>query len=133
MLSKSVEPPSSLVLIALLEERHDVPPNVSLDVKSREDKEHRFELTLIITREEGKFRPKESYTIDIGYMTAHSTWDKLIDALDGLFGMLIESGFDHRALPSGADVDHNGTKFDVGIKYERPDLDAAADRMLNGN
>ena len=133
MLTKSAEPPEPLVLVALLEERHNVPEGTTIAIESKSDKEHRFELELLISREEEKFRPKECYTINIGYMTAHSTWDKLIDALDALFGMLVESSFDHRSLPTGADVDHQGTKFDVVVKYERPDLEAAADRMLNGN
>ena len=133
MLTKSAKPPEPLVLVALLEERHNVPEGTTIAIESTSDKEHRFELELLISREEEKFRPKECYTINIGYMTAHSTWDKLIDALDALFGMLVESSFDHRSLPTGADVDHQGTKFDVAVKYERPDLEAAADRMLNGN
>ena len=133
MLNKRVEPPEPLVLIALLEDRHAVPSGTAMDIESKTDEKNRFELKLVIVRDEEKFRPRECYTINIGYMTAHSTWDKLIDALDALFGMLIESDFDHRSIPVGADVEHQGTKFDVGVKYERPDLEAAADRMLNSN
>jgi len=133
MLNERVEPPEPLVLIALLEDRHDVPRGTLIEIESKTDEKKRFELKLDIIREEEKFRPREHYTLNIGYMVAHSNWDKLVDALDALFGMLVESDFDHRSIPVGADVEHQGTKFDVGVKYERPDLEAAADRMLNSN
>ncbi len=57
-------------------------------------------------------------------------WLLTVDALDALFGMWCESGFEHRALPSGEDVRFHDAMFRVDVVHRVPELDRLADQIL---
>ena len=77
--------------------------------------------------------PRHRYRLDLKLMQppVHGApWPVLVDALDALFGQLIENGRDHRALPAGVGVTFNDAAFQVIVEHTVPELEKAADQIL---
>jgi hypothetical protein len=129
----SAELPDVGLLAELLKERHKLDTQTMVEIKASFDNDKRPELYLSIERAKRKFRPREMYSIKLGQNEPHVSWDPIVDALDALLGSLIESGYRYRELPSGEGVVHGEHSFDVFTDYYRPDIEEAANRMLNGS
>lgn len=56
-----------------------------------------------------------------------------LDAADALLGQFAEGNFEHRGLPQGPAVQHQGCAFRVLVDRTRPDLDALADAWLDSH
>jgi len=125
--------PDEGLLVDLLKERHNLDAQTIVEIKASFDQDKRPELRLCIERAKKEFRPRETYSIKIGQNDPHTSWDPIVDALDALLGSLIESGYRYRDLPSGQGVVHGEHSFDVFADYFRPDIEEAANRILNGN
>jgi len=129
----SLELPDKTVLAALLRERHELETCDLLEINAYWDDTKSPTLKLSFTRSQTDYRPRENYEITIAQNTKPQSWDAIVDALDALFGTLLDNGFSYRDLPSGHNVEHGAERFDVQTLYFRPDLEAVADQMLKGN
>ena len=129
----SNQAPDGLLVAELLKERHELDSQTIVEVHASLDSENRAELKLSLERSKTAYRPRESYIIQIGQNTPDPSWDSIVDALDALLGTLIANEYEYRSLPSGENVEYAGDKFDVHIEYYRPDVEEAANRMLDGN
>jgi hypothetical protein len=112
----------------LLKERHRLKKGDVLRVSAEAAPLPQLELAL----DSGRDR----YTIGVGYLrgaNGRDPWMLLADALDSLLGMLLESERAYRDLPAGDDVSFDGAFFRVAVERTVPDLDARADRMLEGD
>lgn len=90
------------------------PERMAMTVVLSDDK-HRISLTVAYLRGSDQADP----------------WMRVADAVDALFGMLVESDRDYRALPDGADVEHGGAFFHVHVEHEIPQLERLADQILS--
>lgn len=80
--------------------------------------------------------PRHRYAVSarlIDGPTGDEGWTLLVDALDLIFGQLIESDRDYRSLPAGTDVAFRGATLEVIVEHSVPELDKLADQILNGN
>jgi hypothetical protein len=87
------------------------------------------ERTLAVELLAGRHR----YRIEVAYLRAaedRDPWLLLVDALDNLYGSLLESSFDHRSLPSGDDVEFESAVLRVHVEHTMPELDRIADQIL---
>ena len=130
---KNNQAPDCTLLARLLKERHELDDQSLVEVETAIDDENRADLKLTLERKKTPFRPRENYLIQIGQNTPNSSWDSIVDALDALLGTLIASEYEYRSLPSGENVEYGTEKFDVHVEYYRPDVEEAANRILNGN
>ena len=130
---QSNQAPDGTLVAELLQERHNLDQRAILEVESSLDEESRAVLKLTLERPKTNYRPRETYSIQIGQNKPNPSWDSIVDALDALLGTLIETSYDYRNLPSGKDVEYQSEKFDVHVEYYRPDVEEAANRMLDGN
>lgn len=95
-------------------------------------------LTVAVNRSEHEMTARldagrDIYTIRVRYLRGageRDLWMLVADALDGLFGMFIESDRAHRFLPTGDDVEYEGAFFRVRVEREVPALSEEADRLL---
>jgi hypothetical protein len=116
--------PDADALTELLTERYPLPKgehaSVAVDAAAR-----RVAVTL---------RTKRSRTqIRVGYLRGagrRDPWMLMVDAMDGLYGMLLENGRAHRELPTGTDVELDGAFFHVEIEHTVPELEKLADQLL---
>jgi hypothetical protein len=122
-------PPDAPAIAELLVERYSIPATDRLSVEVIDDPESPG---LALTLERGKDR----YQIRIEYLRGRAgrdVWMLLADALDALFGTLIESDRAYRDLPTGSDVEFVGAFFRVDVQRTIPELIARADHLLEGN
>lgn len=120
------DPPHPDVVARLLEERYPIEPGEKLKVELDEaDGRMRVQL----------WSARHRWQIEVRYEDGGrgSPWMLTADALDALFGSLIESGRAHRELPAGANVEHQGALFTVQVQYDLPEVSRLADQMLKGN
>ncbi|MEM1025589.1 MAG: hypothetical protein AAGD10_16105 [Myxococcota bacterium] len=73
-------------------------------------------------------------TIDVRFLRGPSpdAWLTVADALDALLGSWLESGRDHRALPTGEDVEFQEAMMRVRVEQSVPELERIADQLLEG-
>ncbi len=114
----------------LLVQRYPLPPGDRLELSLSAGPPQAA--TLRIERPAQRYRPKERYTVGIT-LSGGGGWSHLVDAVDALYGQLVESGLDYRQLPVGEDLELGSARFEVTVERARPDLDAAADRLLESN
>jgi hypothetical protein len=120
------EPPVPDVLARLLRERHGLSAS---DRVSVEPVDRGLSLEL---RSSGRcVRFELTYLRGAG--PSEDPWDRIVDALDALFGQYLESGRDHRSLPTGDDVEHAGAFFRVRVESTVPELEKIADHMLRSH
>lgn len=120
------EAPHPDVLARLLEERYPIAAQDKLEVKLDEAEGR---LTAVL------WNPRHRWTIALRWEGGggDEPWMMSADALDALFGTLVESQHDHRSLPAGAGVEHNGARFTVAVEHDLPEVSRLADQLLNGN
>ena len=118
------EPPHGDVIARLLAERYPILPGEKLTVDVAEDR--RMVLAL--------WDRRHRYTLSVKYVAGaagRDGWLLIADALDGLFGTLMENGRRHRDLPSGAGVLFEGAVFEVVVERDLPEVTKLADRLLD--
>lgn len=118
------ELPHGDVVARLLAERYPLAPGEKLKVEV-DPKVPVVELTL--------WDPRHRYTLKVGHRSGGSgedPWMLAIDALDALFGQLIESGRAYRELPAGPDVDYQGVSFEVEVGHSFPEVERLAEQLL---
>lgn len=131
--SSLLQLPDGFQIAQSLVERHSLSKRDQLEVTASIDQAQSPTLKLNLTRRASKFLPREEYEIEIAQNNKTESWDGIIDALDALLAGLVESDFNHRALPVGHDMAYGQDLFDVRSAYLRPELETAADQILNGN
>ena len=112
-------------IAALLAERWPTQPDETVAVAVESSDDERVVLTLE--------SPRHRYTLTVTLRQAPANadrWALLVDALDGLFGQLIESGRAHRTLPTGVGVEFQGGEFEVVVERTVPELEKAAEQIL---
>ena len=127
MSTEVIEPPDGAAIVSLLAERWPIQDDETLKVDVDPD-EQRLSLSLD--------SPRHRYNLILtlrGHPQGAEPWTILVDALDALFGQLIESGRDHRALPAGADVEFQGAVLNVEVEHIVPELEKLADQILAKN
>lgn len=129
-MSEQDDVPDPELMAALLRQRYPLAAGDSVEVQVETAPKPKACLT--VTRAAKRHRPPKQYTIDV-VLTAAGSWSHLVDAVDALFGQLVEADYAHRKLPCGADLELGSARFDVTIDCKRPDLDAAADQLLSAN
>ncbi len=120
------EPPVGDELAALLRERWRLMQAETLSVEVIEGEARALSLTL--AAEQHLFRIRVAYLRGAG--PDRDPWMLMADALDALLGQLLEEDRDHRALPTGSDVEYEGAVFEVHVEKQTPELDALADALL---
>lgn len=114
------------VLARLLRERYGLPGADVLNVDvTDEGLALNLEAGGRTTRLEVTYLRSEDVEVD--------PWDRVVDAVDALFGQWLEAGRDHRALPIGDDVEHEGAFFRVRIESKVVALERLADQILASN
>jgi hypothetical protein len=129
-----MERPDAEDLVALLVERHGFSSAVTLDAALAE-RDGRPRITLRLVRPADGPRGRMRYVLDLTHLRGGArseAWANLVDALDALVGQLVETGWAHRELPVGDDVQYGDSTFLVSVEMERPELDAIADHLLGG-
>jgi hypothetical protein len=121
------EPPHGDVIARLLAERYPISPGEKLTVEVDEagrrmtlrlwDRRHRYHIGL-------------TYQAGLG---GRDGWMLMADALDGLFGTLMESGRRHRELPAGAGVEYEGALFEVVVEHDLPEVTKLANQLIEGD
>lgn len=127
---KKPKPPDPTSVAALLRERWSVPPSADLTVQERE-REGRPRL--VVRLERARRRGVDRIELDVTHLRGGApdqVWDRLVDAVDALVGSLVESGYAYRELPTGSDVEYEGSVLWVEVTRARPDLEAQADALL---
>lgn len=118
-------PPDGEAIAELLTERHSTRAGDRVTVWSRATPRP----ALAVALESGRDR----YEIELEYVegaAGREIWMILADALDALFGTLVESGRAYRDLPAGEGVEFEGATFDVRVEHTIPELSRAADELL---
>lgn len=124
-------PPDSAVIMSLLTTRYPIERTARLQLALTIDDEGARRATLSIDRTKTSTRPAERYGLVVRHTRGGEPgWDLLVDALDALLGMLVESDFAHRELPAGEGVEFQGGEFFVDATYVRPDVERQADTFL---
>ncbi len=120
------ETPIADVISRLLLQRYQLPRSerVQADVNDEE----RF-LSLRYYSGRSEYQIKVKYLRGAG--PERDPWMLMADALDGLFGSLLESGRDYRSLPSGSEIGFQGAYFAVEVAHQIPELSRLADQILN--
>lgn len=130
MKSKAPEPTA---VAALLRERWNIPASVAIAVEdSTRDRRPRLIVRLDRIARRGLVR----VVLDVTHLRGGDpdrAWDLLLDAVDALVGTLVENDYAHRDLPTGSDVEHDGSVLWVDVVGARPDLEAQADHILEKN
>ncbi|MEQ9504470.1 MAG: hypothetical protein RIT81_46865 [Deltaproteobacteria bacterium] len=121
------EPPLGDVVARLIAERYPLTPGEAVVVEV--DAASRF-VELVHEKRRHHFRFRVRYLRGAG--EDRDPWMLMVDALDGLYGMFVESG-SHRTLPTGDDVQHDGAFFSVTVEHSVPELEKLADQMLGDN
>jgi hypothetical protein len=118
------EPPPADMIAELLVERFPIGKGERIEIDVGEE-EHRISLVLTAGR--------HLYRIGVEYLRgagSRDPWLVMVDALDNLFGALIESGRAYRELPSGEDVEFEEAFFRVRVEHEMPEMERIADQLL---
>ncbi len=118
------EAPDADLIAELLTERYPIEKGERLRVEIDEP-EHAALLTLDTER--------RLYRIRVEYLRGakdRDPWLLIVDAVDSLFGTLIESNRAYRDLPTGDDVEFDGAFFRVRVEHEMPEMDRIADQIL---
>lgn len=118
-------PPDGGDLAELLGERYTVKKGEKIAVTTSDDPLPAMTVVL----EGGRDR----YEIALEYLRGagqRDPWMVLADAMDSLFGTLLESGRAYRDLPQGDDVEYEGAYFRVRVARDVPELSIKADRIL---
>ena len=117
------EPPHPDVVARLLAERHPIRAGERLRVDV-DEADGRLVATL--------WNPRHRWAISVRWEAGgdDSPWMLMADALDALFGALIESGRAHRELPAGAGVEHQGARFTIEVQHDLPEVTRLADQLL---
>jgi hypothetical protein len=117
--------PDVEALAELLTERYPIKRNETLRITSTTDPI----AGLVLTLEAGRDR----FVLELHYLRGagrRDPWVLLVDALDGLYGMFVESNRAYRELPQGSDIEFDGAFFRVEIDRLVPELIDRANRML---
>lgn len=115
------------MIAELLMERYPIEKGEGLSV-SVDPEEHSIALSMNAGR--------HHYLIRVDYLKSggvRDPWFLMVDALDNLFGMFIESKRAYRDLPSGSDVEFDGAFFRVTVEHAMPEVERMADQILNRN
>lgn len=78
-------------------------------------------------------KARDRFDLSVSYRRGarqRDPWMLMADTLDALYGLLEESGYAHRELPQGADVEHLDAFFAVSIEKTAPDIEALANQWL---
>ncbi len=127
--------PDPTAVAALLRERWSIPPAVRLTVEDSQ-REGRPRLIVRVDRPTKARGGGERIELDVTHLRGGDpsrAWDLLADAVDALVGTLVESDYAHRDLPTGSDVEHEGSVLWVDVTASRPDLEAQAEDWLRKN
>ena len=119
------EPPVGDVIARLLAERYPIGGDEKLTVDVVEAEPKKLALAL--------WSARHRYEIDVAYQAGadgRDPWMLMVDALDALFGSLLESGRAHRDLPSGPGVQYEGAFFEVYARHDLPEVSKLADQLL---
>lgn len=120
------DPPHPDIIARLLGERHPIQTGEKLRVDVLE-KEGRIAAHLS--------SPRHRWQISVRWQAGgagQSPWMLMADALDALFGSLIESQRDARALPTGEGVEYQGVHYEVEVQHDVPEATKLADQLLAG-
>lgn len=118
------EPPHGDVIARLLSERYPLAPGEKLTVEV-DPKVPVVELALWDSR--------QRYALKVGHRSGGSgedPWMLAVDALDALFGQLIDTGRAYRDLPTGLDVEYQGVSFEVEVEHSFPEVERLAEQLL---
>ncbi len=121
------DPPHPDIIARLLGERHPVQPGEKLRVDV-EEKEGRITVHL--------WNARHRWRIGVRWQAGRAPdgpWMLMADALDALFGSLIESNRDARALPVGEGVEYQGAHYDVQVQHDVPEATKLADQLLGSD
>lgn len=127
---KKPKAPDPTSVAALLRERWSIPAPADLTVEERE-REGRPRLVVRIER--ARRQGTDRIELDVTHLRGGEpakVWDHLVDAVDALVGTLVESGYAYRELPTGSDVEYEGSVLWVEVTRARPDLEAQANAIL---
>lgn len=116
------------LIAELLVERYPIRPKERVSVRVTEDPLPRLDLVLESDR--------DRYEIGVQYLRGRDgrdVWLLLADALDGLFGTLIESDRAYHDIPAGSDVELDGAFFRVEVSRTIPELVKQADLLLEAD
>ena len=119
-------PPDTEAIAELLAERYPLAKGEKVTVSAKEDPLIGLAAALDAAR--------DRYEIALEYLRGageRDPWMVLTDALDALYGTLIENGRDYRDLPTGSDVEYEGATFRVRVAHDLPELSRQADAILN--
>lgn len=117
-------PPHPDVIARLLIERYPVPRDKRIEVDVDPDQP-----AITVVLKDAQQRTSIRVACVRGAADSNP-WMHAADAMDALFGTLIESGGNHRALPRGAEVEYEGAFFQVEVTHEIPQLERLADQIL---
>ncbi len=120
-------PPKAEAVAKLLRQRYPIGTQESLLARALKDPPG---WTLLLKG------PEHHYEITIRYLRSENggePWGLVSDALDALFGSLIESGRNYRGLPTGEEIRFKEALFSVSVAHRMPSLEAEADRLLGEN
>jgi hypothetical protein len=121
------EAPDEELIVELLAERYPIAKGERVSVEV--DAEERS-VALALLDGKNVYRIRVEYLRGAG---SRDPWSLLVDALDSLFGTLIESNRAYRVLPSGDDVEFADAFLRVTVERAVPDLDRMAKQILEGN
>lgn len=113
------------VIAKLLAERYPIGRDEKLTVEVNTRDPKKLQLAL--------WSARHRYEIDVAYQAGadgRDPWMLMVDALDALFGTLLENGRSHRDLPSGAGVVFDGAIFEVHARHDLPEVSKLADQLL---
>lgn len=118
------ELPHGDVIARLLAERYPIAPGERLQV---EVDPHHPEVSLRL------WDDRRRYELRVAYQQGEEgadPWLAAVDALDALFGQLIDSDRDYRTLPTGPGIEYEGAQFMVQVRHRRPEVDRLAEQLL---
>ncbi|MBK8013756.1 MAG: hypothetical protein IPK13_20705 [Deltaproteobacteria bacterium] len=118
------EPPLGEDIAHFLKERWSRDPG---DRVSVEVDEAARALSCRLVKARARFDIRLTYRRGAG---SRDPWMLMADTLDALYGLLEESGYAHRELPQGPDVEHLQAFFSVSVEKVAPDLEALANQWL---